>query len=225
MVVLIACRVAVSRETGSFSSGTSCQPAQAVGHLRGVGPGRSVRPHPSRKSVSPATRRPSTRKHWCPGVWPGVCSSGCRSTDRDHVARPVRDEMVGADPGGLADPLDLVGLDVDRTVDGVEQCRDPSMCDPSSSRRCDRGGSAWRGRRPRSCRRRPPTSTSSARRRPGRRGRTRPSDGADRVHEVHHLRGELIARGEVARTATGGRQTIIAHPPQCGKAPYASLHG
>ena len=40
---------------------------------RGSLPGRSVRPHPSRNRVSPATSMSSTRKHWLPGVWPGVC--------------------------------------------------------------------------------------------------------------------------------------------------------
>ena len=38
----------------------------------GFPPGRSVLPQPSRKSVSPATSLLSTKKHWLPGVWPGV---------------------------------------------------------------------------------------------------------------------------------------------------------
>src|SRR5215813_10202530 len=43
-------------------------------------PGKSVRPQPSRNNVSPETSRPSTRKHWMPGVWPGVCTSSMRTS-------------------------------------------------------------------------------------------------------------------------------------------------
>ena len=57
----------------------------------GSEPGKSVRPQPSRKRVSPATSRPSTRKHWLPGVWPGVwMSSTVDAADPHDVAAVVR---------------------------------------------------------------------------------------------------------------------------------------
>ena len=36
-------------------------------------PGRSTRPQPLMNSVSPDTSVLRIRKHWEPGVWPGVC--------------------------------------------------------------------------------------------------------------------------------------------------------
>jgi hypothetical protein len=53
----------------------------------GSEPGRSVRPQPSRNRVSPEINNSSTRKHWLPGVWPGVCSS-CTGTAPTATTSP-----------------------------------------------------------------------------------------------------------------------------------------
>ena len=58
------------------------------------------------------------------GVTRGVEEGDLDPSDRDHVARRVLDEVVGADLGRLLDPLRLVGLDVDRAVDVLEQGAD-----------------------------------------------------------------------------------------------------
>ena len=53
-------------------------------------PGKSVRPQPSRKRVSPAISLPSTRKHWLPGVWPGVWTRVIGHVRRPRRRRPRR---------------------------------------------------------------------------------------------------------------------------------------
>ena len=76
--------------------------------------------------MSPATSRPSTRKHWLPGVWPGVwIISTPTCADLQHVATVVGHESVAADTGGPLDPGHLVGLDVDRHLHLLEQRADP----------------------------------------------------------------------------------------------------
>ena len=76
--------------------------------------------------MSPATSRPSTRKHWLPGVWPGVWISSTRTrTDLDDVAAVVGDEVDAPDTGRALHPGHLVRLDVDRHLHLLEQRADP----------------------------------------------------------------------------------------------------
>ena len=85
-------------------------------------PGKSVRPQPSRNSVSPATSRPSSRKHWLPGVWPGVCSSSISTSPTDDlVAVLVRGQVAERDAGDPRNPFRLMGVDVDRHADPLQQ--------------------------------------------------------------------------------------------------------
>src|SRR4026209_2076800 len=78
----------------------------------GSPPGRSVRPQPSRKSVSPATRRPSTRKHWLPRVRPGAGGRGERGG-----AEAVEEERVTRDEA----PVDREALASRRVPGRVDQ--------------------------------------------------------------------------------------------------------
>ena len=73
-----------------MSSGSAAR-RWRLSNIRASGspPGKSVRPHPSRNSVSPVSTLPSTRKHWLPGVWPGVCSS-VTSSHPPPPCRPIR---------------------------------------------------------------------------------------------------------------------------------------
>ena len=71
------------------SSGTRARRLLMESYMAsGSDPGRSVRPQPSRKRVSPATRRPSTKKHWLPGVCPGVWISST-STEPTWTTSPL----------------------------------------------------------------------------------------------------------------------------------------
>ena len=91
----------------------------------GLDPGRSVRPQPSRKRVSPATSLPSTRKHWLPGRVARRVDEGDGDLAHHHrVAAGVGGEVVGRDTRGLGDPLDLVGLHVDRHLGELEEVGD-----------------------------------------------------------------------------------------------------
>ena len=76
--------------------------------------------------MSPEIRRPSTRKHWLPGVWPGVCTSSMDDlADGDVIARLVGDELALGDAGGSGDPRRLGSLHVHRHVDSFEQPGQP----------------------------------------------------------------------------------------------------
>ena len=78
------------------SSGTSASFWVRLSYsAAGSPPGRSVRPQPSRNSVSPATRRPSTRKHWLPGVWPGVWISSIGISPTITVSPPSCCDEIG----------------------------------------------------------------------------------------------------------------------------------
>ena len=92
----------------------------------GSEPGKSVRPQPSRKSVSPATRRPSTRKHWLPGVCPGVWIIST-ATCPTCTTSPLwcADQVGPTDAGRALHPGHLFGLDVDRHLHLLEQGADP----------------------------------------------------------------------------------------------------
>ena len=75
--------------------------------------------------MSPAISRLSTRKHWLPGVWPGVWMSSMEiSPTCNGIARAVRHELTFADVGDLVHPLGLVGLDVDGYRRHVEELAD-----------------------------------------------------------------------------------------------------
>ncbi len=71
--------------------------------------------------MSPATSRPSTRKHWLPGVWPGVCTRviGIAPT-RHHVATVVQDEIRLGCARDLLDAARFGPVDVDGRVDAIE---------------------------------------------------------------------------------------------------------
>ena len=72
--------------------------------------------------MSPDTSRPSTRKHWLPGVCPGVCTSSTATaptSTRSPLSWATRWSAV--DPGGPLDPGHLVALDVDGHLDPLEQ--------------------------------------------------------------------------------------------------------
>ncbi len=59
------------------------------------------------------------------GVTRGVHQPDLDLADGDHIAGRVGDEVVGADARGALHPLDLLGLDVDRTREVPEEGRDP----------------------------------------------------------------------------------------------------
>ena len=69
-------------ESGTLASVSCSERYIAAGSL----PGRSIRPQPSRNSVSPATSAPPTRKHWLPGVCPGVCSNSMSMAPTDTTS-------------------------------------------------------------------------------------------------------------------------------------------
>ena len=120
------------RGTRSVSSGRAARRCRLSYICSGSLPGRSVRPQPSRNSVSPETSRPSTRKHWLPGVWPGVWTSSIvDAADGDRVARrrgrrarsrrcPVVRATHGASSRctwtGQLDPLEQRGDALDRVA-------------------------------------------------------------------------------------------------------------
>ena len=76
--------------------------------------------------MSPATSRPSTRKHWLPGVWPGVWISST-STWPTCSTSPLwwATRSAAPDAGRALHPGHLVGLDVDRHLHLLEQGADP----------------------------------------------------------------------------------------------------
>ena len=139
----------------------------------------------------------------------------------------VLDEMILADPGGLGHPLALVAVDVDRTVDTVEQCGDALDGVPHhratdvvrvivGREHAGHGHVVGLDR------------VDDVADRVGRvdehalAGRAV----ADRVDEVDHLLGEHVAHCEIpAGQQLTEVQAIVAHPLQCGKRPYASSHG
>ncbi len=75
--------------------------------------------------MSPATRRPSTRKHWLPGCVRGVNQTNLDVANGHDVTGGVGDEVIRADPGGPLHPLDLLRLDMDRTGVTLEESGDP----------------------------------------------------------------------------------------------------
>ena len=88
----------------------------------GSEPGRSVRPHPSRNSVSPATSLSSTTKHWLPGVWPGVCISVIGiCPDGHHVAAVVEGEIGVGQAGAALHPFCFRSLHVHRDRAALER--------------------------------------------------------------------------------------------------------
>ena len=98
----------------------------------GSPPGRSTRPQPCRKSVSPDTNAPFTRKHCEPGVCPGVCrSSTSIDPDLHDVARRVLHEIALLDLRDLphAGRFLLVHVDRDRVL--RDELREPfDRCAP-----------------------------------------------------------------------------------------------
>lgn len=71
--------------------------------------------------MSPDTRQPSTKKHWLPGVWPGVWINVMGISPTITVSPlvwVVRWASVIA--GGSGDPRHFVDLDVDRDLHFVE---------------------------------------------------------------------------------------------------------
>ena len=126
------------------------QPLQAVVHRR-RGRCRAGRCGRSRRGTACRrdTSRPSTRKHWLPGVWPGVWTSVIVDVaDLHDVAGVVGDEVV------VGDARSCVAPTAPRRAargSGSRRARAasamPSIGSPSSSRRRGRRGSGWRARR------------------------------------------------------------------------------
>ena len=76
--------------------------------------------------MSPATRRPSTRKHWLPGVCPGVQEPDRHVAGADLVAAVVHDEVGVGRAGHPLDPGRFGPLHVERrrhVVHGEELTR------------------------------------------------------------------------------------------------------
>ena len=91
----------------------------------GLLPGRSVRPHPSRNSVSPLTSRPSHLEALAArGVAGRVHQRDLDGADLHDVAGIVNGQMIVADPCRAAYPRRLVALHVDRAVDPLQQVGD-----------------------------------------------------------------------------------------------------
>ena len=76
--------------------------------------------------MSPATRQPSTRKHWLPGVWPGRVQQLDRDLADHHDVAAARGRRGRrrSTPVTFVTQLGLVGLHVDRHAGGVEQLGD-----------------------------------------------------------------------------------------------------
>ena len=75
--------------------------------------------------MSPDTRRPSTEKHWLPGVWPGVWTQfDVDVADGHDVPTGVLDELGPRDAGGAHHPGGLGGLHVHRHLNRFEEVRD-----------------------------------------------------------------------------------------------------
>ena len=74
--------------------------------------------------MSPDTSRPSTRKHWLPGVWPG-CAAARPRPSPTVTTSPLSwaTRLAVLDPGRPRHPRDLGPLDVDRHVHPLEQRR------------------------------------------------------------------------------------------------------
>ena len=76
------------------------------------------------KSVSPEIKRPSIRKHWDPGVWPGVWRNGERAPPDGQRVSAVHWHEVG--PHAAEElPLRLVHVDLDpRPLQELGHARD-----------------------------------------------------------------------------------------------------
>ena len=159
--------------------------------------------------MSPVTSRPSTRKHWLPGVWPGrVQQLGCRSR-RPRGRRRARGRR-GRSGRARSSPRSTASscvLHVDRDVDVLEQLGDAGDRRGRTGRpRRGRRGSGWRARPSR----RIPSASSrstSSRRGVGRVDEQRLARLAVPigVDEVGHLARRAGPRGRSrARRAAGG---------------------
>ena len=98
----------------------------------GSDPGRSMRPQPSRKRVSPATNRPSTKKHWLPGVWRwGANQFYVHRPDRHDIAALMLHQTLIGQAGDGAHVLRFGGLHMYRDVYVLEEFgKTPSSCMP-----------------------------------------------------------------------------------------------
>ena len=116
-------------EVAGVQDGVVAEPGQAGGqrlvHLLGVAAGEVGPAAAVEEQVSPATSRPSTRKHWLPGVWPGVWTSSM-ATSPTVTTSPLAWATSSSrrHPGGAHHPRGLGRLDVDGDLDRLEQVGD-----------------------------------------------------------------------------------------------------
>jgi hypothetical protein len=115
----------------------------------GSPPGRSVRPHPSRNRVSPATSLPSTRKHWLPACGPACVYQPDRHlAHHHHVAGGVRAQLALGNLGDDCAAIPLRQLGCGPARRRVRAVLAPPRCrGPSCPRRNDRGDSGSPARR------------------------------------------------------------------------------
>ena len=152
--------------------------------------------------MSPATSRPSTKKHCEPGVWPGRVDQRDRHrADRHGVARRVEHEVGVGRAGDALHAVRLLGLHVHLRVDAVEREELGEALDrPAAEVTADVVGVVVRDEHVGEPQAVGLDDLDELAHAVGRVDRDRFAGlaVADEVHEVHHLLRDLIVGGEVA---------------------------